>query len=83
MTVELFLIGAWDNVVIESLSNMATSILIAFEFLVSVPWLVVEVLFDMVVGVLSVGIGVTVLAKINLNVSADVMTTLEFPIPIP
>ena len=41
-----------------------------------------EVLSDVVVGALSVGIGVEVLVDVDMNVSSAVMDAFDFPMPI-
>ena len=44
---------------------------------------VIDFLSGVVVGALTMDIGVGVLAGVNVNVSAAVMTALELPMPVP
>ena len=71
---------AWIN----SLSDAESGAMVAFGFVVLVPYPVSVLLCEVVVeALLAVGIGVDVLADVNVNVSAAVMTALEFPVSIP
>ena len=85
MAVELLVIGVWDDVATTSVPDGGvTNVVVALECVVPVAYfLVLEVLSDLVVEALAVGIGVEVLDDVNVNVSAAVMTALEFPMPIP
>ena len=79
MTVGLVVVGVGADVVTESLSDVVTGGVVNLEYVVLVSYFV-EVLCDAVAEALYVGIGVEVLADVNLNVSAAVMTALEFPL---
>ena len=65
----------------ELLSDVATVIAVALEFVVPLSY-VAEELSDMAVEVLVFSIGVEALADVNVNVSAVVMTALKVPMPI-
>ena len=75
---ELLVTVAW---VIESLSDVVTGVVFVLKLVDSVSYFT-EVLPDLVVETLPVGIGGEVLAGVNLNGSAAVMTTMDFPMPI-
>ena len=80
MPVGILLIDVW---VVESLADVLTGVLLALKFVVVVSY-AVEVLSDVVTESSAANIGVVeVLANMNVNLSAAVMTTLEFPMPIP
>ena len=74
MTVGLLVVGIWADVVNGGVLGL--------EFVVPVSYLL-EVLSDMMVGALAVGIGAEVLGDLDVNVSAAVMTALEFSMSIP
>ena len=73
MAVELLVNGVW---VIGLLSDVMARVVVALKFVVPISSFVLA-------EALSVGIGVEVLTAMNVNVSAAVMTALEFPMPIP
>ena len=73
MAAALMALGTW---VIESFSNV-TDVAVVLEFVA--PMLsFVEVFSDVLVEAIAVGITVEVLADVNVNVLAAVMTALEF-----
>ena len=67
---------------VESLSNAVTGVVVVLQFVVPVSYLV-DMLSDVAFESLAGGIGVEVLAGVNTNVSAAMMTALEFPIALP
>ena len=82
MVVELLLIGVRANVVIISLSDVVTGVMIVLECAVPVSYFV-GVLPDVMVEALAIGINVEVLFDVKVNVLAAMMPTLELPMPIP
>ena len=81
MAVELLVIDAWTDVVIESLSDVVTGGMVVLEFVVPKSYFV-EVLSGLVVEAVVFSIGFEVVGDVNMNVSAAVMTPLEFPMSI-
>ena len=79
MAVELLVTDAW---VIESFSDVVNGVAVVLELVVPVSYFV-EVLQGVAVEALPVGIGGEVLASVKLNVSAAVITIMEFPMSIP
>ena len=75
---ELLLIEVWADVVIKSLSNVVTGVVVTSKCVVPVSY-VLEVLSDVMVKALAVGINVEVMAGVGVDVSAAVMT-LTMPI---
>ena len=59
-----------------------SDVVIASDFAFAISYFV-EVLSGVVVEALAVDVGVKVLARANINVSAAVMIALEFPMSIP
>jgi hypothetical protein len=82
VAVELLVIDAWVDVVIESLPDVVTDGVVVLEFVVPVSYFA-EVLSDVVLEALAVSIGFEVLDDVNVNVSVAVMTAFEFCMPIP
>ena len=77
----MLVIDMWDGVGTESLSDVEADVVLALEFVMPVSCFV-EVLSDVVVKALAVGIATDVLPDMNLNVLAVIMTALEFSTPI-
>ena len=66
----------WSDVVIESLADMVNGVVLALDVVVSVSYFV-EVLSDVMVEAFTSGI------DMNANVSASVMTALDFSMSEP
>ena len=72
-------VEASPNVMVDSFSDVVTGVVVVLEFVVPVSYL----LSGVAVEALIISIGVWVLAGANTNVSAAVMTALEFSISTP
>ena len=75
MALELLIIEAWADVVV-------TGTMVALKFVVPGSCLV-ELMSDVIVKALVNGIGLEVLADVNVNVSTAMMTAFEFTISVP
>ena len=83
MTVELLAIGVWDDVVTISVTDGGvTDVVVALECVEPIACFA-EVLSDLVVEVLSVGVRVGILDALNIDVLSPVVITSEFRMPIP
>ena len=80
--VELSIMDAWDGFASESLSAVVIEVVTALEWAVVVSYFA-PLLSGVVVEAWTMDSGVKLLAGVNRNGSAVVMTALEFPVSMP